>query len=89
MDSKGIVLITGLNGYLAGRVAEGVLKEGYNVRGTVRRMESGIRVQQGLYERGFEGRVEVVQVLDIAKPGAFDEAVQGIYALAYNFALLT
>lgn len=79
MDSEGIVLITGLNGYLAGRVAEGVLKEGYNVRGTIRRMESGIRVQQGLYERGYEGRVEVVQVPDIAKAGAFDEAVQGIY----------
>lgn len=79
MDSKGTVLITGLNGYLAGWVAEGALEEGYNVRGTVRRVESGARVQRTLHDLGYEkGRVEVVQVPDIAKPGAFDEVLRGI-----------
>ena len=43
--SKGIALITGLNGFVVGPTAEAVLKAGYDVRGTVRRLASGILVK--------------------------------------------
>jgi nucleoside-diphosphate-sugar epimerase len=35
-----IVLISGVNGYIAARTAEAFLKTGYHVRGTVRSMSS-------------------------------------------------
>lgn len=75
--SKGIALITGLNGYIAGPTAEAVLKAGYDVRGTVRRLASGIPIKEELERRGYGGRVEVIEVPDIRVEGAFDKAVAG------------
>jgi nucleoside-diphosphate-sugar epimerase len=85
MASKGTILITGLNGYLAGVAAEAALKEGYNVRGTVRTLEKGRTVQKALADRGYDGRVELVETPDITLAGAFDEAVKG-NQLNSNFA---
>lgn len=77
MPPKGLILITGLNGYLAGVAAELAMKEGYDVRGTVRRLETGTRVADALNQRGYSGKVEVVRVPVITETGAFDEAVKG------------
>lgn len=77
MSSKGTVLITGLNGYLAGRVAEAALKAGYSVRGTVRNLAAGAEVHNALLDLGYGSGAEVVQVADMTEPGAFDEAVLG------------
>lgn len=60
--SQGTILITGLNGYLAGRVAEAVLKAGYDVRGTVRNIVAGKKVEDALVGTGYGGKVEVVEV---------------------------
>lgn len=60
--SKGTILITGLNGYLAGRVAEAVLNAGYDVRGTVRNVAAGKKVEDVLAGAGHAGKVEVVEV---------------------------
>ncbi|KAI2621794.1 NAD(P)-binding protein [Hypoxylon sp. NC1633] len=81
MPSKGIILITGLNGYLAGRVAEAALKAGYSVRGTVRNLAAGAEVHKALLDLGYEGGAEVVQVSDMTKSGAFDKAVVGCSAI--------
>ncbi|OTA90223.1 hypothetical protein M434DRAFT_371671 [Hypoxylon sp. CO27-5] len=83
MSSKGTVLITGLNGYLAGRVAEAALKAGYSVRGTVRNLAAGAEVQKALLALGYGGGAEVVQVPDMTKPGAFDEAAIGCSAIIH------
>ncbi|KAK7978268.1 NAD-dependent epimerase/dehydratase terH [Apiospora saccharicola] len=78
------ILITGLNGYLAGRTAEAVLKAGYDVRGTVRRLATGDKVKDALAEMGYpEDRIDVVEVPDMTVPGAFDEAVKGCHAILH------
>ncbi|KAI0133230.1 NAD(P)-binding protein [Hypoxylon sp. NC0597] len=83
MSSKGTVLITGFNGYLAGRVAEAALKAGYSVRGTVRNLAAGAEVQKALLDLGYGGGAEVVQVPDMTEPGAFDEAAIGCSAIIH------
>ncbi|KAI2462780.1 NAD(P)-binding protein [Annulohypoxylon bovei var. microspora] len=83
MSSRGIILITGFNGYLAGHVAEAASKAGYSVRGTVRNLESGTEVQKALLELGYGGGAEVVQVPDMTAPGAFDKAVIGCSAIIH------
>ncbi|OTA99917.1 hypothetical protein M426DRAFT_15973 [Hypoxylon sp. CI-4A] len=83
MSSKGTILITGLNGYLAGRVAETALKAGYHVRGTVRNLTAGAEAQKALQDLGYGGGTEVVQVSDMTEPGAFDQAVIGCTAIIH------
>ncbi|KAK8129634.1 hypothetical protein PG999_002014 [Apiospora kogelbergensis] len=78
------ILITGLNGYLAGRTAEAVLKAGYDVRGTVRRLAAGNEVKDALVKMGYsEDRIEVVEVPDVTVSGAFDHAVAGCHAVLH------
>ncbi|KAH9894646.1 NAD(P)-binding protein [Xylariomycetidae sp. FL2044] len=82
-SSKGLVLITGFNGYLAGWVADAVLRAGYHVRGSVRRPESATRLLEYLSDQGYGDRVEIVQTADFSQPGAFDAAVQGCTAILH------
>lgn len=78
------ILITGLNGYLAGRTAEAVLEAGYDVRGSVRRLAAGNEVKDALVKLGYsQDRIEVVEVPDLTAPGAFDEAVAGCHAILH------
>ncbi|KAI1099597.1 NAD(P)-binding protein [Jackrogersella minutella] len=83
MSSKGMILITGFNGYLGGRVAEAALKAGYSVRGTVRNLAAGAEVQKTLLDLGYGSGAEVVQVSDMTKPGAYDEAAFGCCAIIH------
>ncbi|KAI0101560.1 hypothetical protein GGR51DRAFT_332304 [Nemania sp. FL0031] len=79
---KGTILITGLNGYLAGRTAELVLREGYRVRGTVRNKVAGQKVKVALGGLGYcADDVEVVQVADICQQDCFDAAADGCSAI--------
>ncbi|KAI0875518.1 hypothetical protein GGS24DRAFT_454964 [Hypoxylon argillaceum] len=79
---KHTILITGLNGYLAGRTAELVLRKGYRVRGTVRDTVVGQKVKVALCGLGYcSDDIDVVQVSDICQPGAFDVAADGCWAI--------
>ena len=76
------MLITGLNGYLAGRTAEAVLKAGYEVRGTVRQLTTGDSFKDALAEIGYsKDRINLVEVPDMTVLGAFNEAVKGCHAI--------
>jgi nucleoside-diphosphate-sugar epimerase len=81
MASQRLVLITGINGYIAAHTAATFLKAGYAVRGTVRartpNVESLVRTL-GQYHDG--NRLELVEVPDISVQGAFDRAVEGLFA---------
>jgi len=79
--SKGLALVTGANGFIAGRTIEAFLKAGWNVRGTVRSLKSAGPVKAALAEYG--SRAELVEVPDITTPGAFDTALQGVTAVAH------
>ena len=76
--SKGLVLLTGVNGYVAAATAKIFLDAGYSVRGTVRRLNSAKPVEDALKEYTSSGKFTVVEVPDITAEGAFDEAVKGI-----------
>jgi nucleoside-diphosphate-sugar epimerase len=72
-----LILISGVNGFIASQTAKAFLNAGYSVRGTVRSKSSAeglLRVLQHYVEAD---RLEVVEVNDITQPGAFDTAVQG------------
>lgn len=87
MASRRLVLITGINGYIAAHTAAAFLKAGYAVRGTVRASaatsESLLRTL-GQYHDG--DRLELVEVPDFGLDGAFDRAVQG--SSSYSFFIL-
>jgi nucleoside-diphosphate-sugar epimerase len=79
--SKGLVLVTGANGYIAARTVEAFLIAGYSVRGTVRSLKSATPVQEALASYG--DKLSFVAVPDITAPDAFDEAVKGVDAVAH------
>ncbi|KAJ4302531.1 hypothetical protein N0V88_002680 [Collariella sp. IMI 366227] len=81
MASKGTVLVTGANGYIAARTVEAFLNAGYSVRGTVRSLSSSSEVKGALTE--YADKLEFVEVPDITLPGAFDDAVKGVNAIAH------
>jgi nucleoside-diphosphate-sugar epimerase len=78
MNTKGTVLISGVNGYIASRTAQTLLEAGYSVRGTVRSLSSAKGLQDVLKDYVEAGKLSVVEVPDITRSGAFDEAVKGI-----------
>jgi nucleoside-diphosphate-sugar epimerase len=84
MTGKGLVLISGVNGYIASRTAETFLKAGYSVRGTVRSQRSGKALLEILSEFASTGQLELVEVPDITVEGAFDEAAKGEKLLSSN-----
>ncbi len=53
------------------------LKAGFRVRGSVRSKSSAAGLLDALRVEAEQGRLEVVEVPDIAAKGAFDEAVKG------------
>lgn len=73
-----IVLISGVNGYIASVTAKAFLEAGYFVRGTSRSKASSESLLKALHEYVEAGRLEIVEVKDITIDGAFDEAVKGI-----------
>ncbi|KAI1424377.1 hypothetical protein F5Y12DRAFT_715325 [Xylaria sp. FL1777] len=81
-SSKGTILITGFNGYLAGRTAELLLREGYRVRGTVRNLLAGEKVKTALCALGYSADdIEVVQISDICRTDSLESAADGCCAI--------
>jgi len=88
--SKGAVLITGVNGYIAAVAAKHFLDHGYPVRGTVRKQASAKDLIEGpLKEYAEAGNFTVVEVPDITVDGAFDQAVKGTSITQYIQLILT
>jgi nucleoside-diphosphate-sugar epimerase len=79
--SKGLVLVTGANGYVAARTVEAILQAGYSVRGTLRSQASAGPLKEALAAYG--DRFTTVQVPDITATGAFDEAIKGVDLVAH------
>lgn len=79
--SKGLVLVTGANGFIAARTVEALLQAGYSVRGTVRSIAKSQAIVSALSE--YADAFTLVEVKDMTVPGAFDEAVKGVSAVAH------
>ncbi|KAI0471756.1 hypothetical protein GGR56DRAFT_655396 [Xylariaceae sp. FL0804] len=81
---RSTVLITGLNGYIAGRTAQLALEQGHRVRGTVRNLDAGHKVKDFLCDMGFSAaNIEVFHVPDQTIIGAFDLAATGCTAILH------
>ncbi|KAI6765920.1 hypothetical protein HG530_006990 [Fusarium avenaceum] len=78
------ILVTGANGYTGSHVVIEVLKQGFNVRGTVRDLSYSQWLLEHPSVEPFvkQKRVELV-VADTAKPGDFDDAMKGISAVIH------
>jgi nucleoside-diphosphate-sugar epimerase len=76
--SKGLVLISGVNGYIAAVTAKHLLDAGFSVRGTVRKVASAQPLLDGpLKDYASSGKFTVVEVPDITVESAFDDVVKG------------
>ncbi|KAH8110868.1 hypothetical protein DFH11DRAFT_1880257 [Phellopilus nigrolimitatus] len=63
-------------------LVQDLLERGYSVRGTVRAESKATHVRNLFKTHG--DKLEIVEVPDITKPGAFDAAVQGVDAIAHT-----
>ncbi|PCH42478.1 NAD(P)-binding protein [Wolfiporia cocos MD-104 SS10] len=79
--TRGKVLVTGANGFVAAWVVYDLLKQSYSVRATVRSENKSTHLRNVFGSYG--DRLEIVVVEDITKEGAFDEAVQGVDAIEH------
>ncbi|KIK67016.1 hypothetical protein GYMLUDRAFT_238367 [Collybiopsis luxurians FD-317 M1] len=79
--STGKVLVTGANGFVTLWILDYLLKNGYSVRGTVRSAKKGEHLRELFKSHG--EKLEIVEVADISKDGAFDKAVEGVDAVLH------
>ena len=81
-----IVLITGINGYIASHIGLELLKRGYSVRGTSRSPSAAQRLlspEDGPFHP-YHAQYQHMVVPDITVDGAFDDAVQGVYSIIHT-----
>lgn len=75
------LLITGATGFIGFKVLLGALEEGYSVRAAVRSPEKGrfLASHPKLLALGVvPDRLSLVEVPDICRDGAYDDAIQGV-----------
>ncbi|PHH92380.1 hypothetical protein CDD83_7662 [Cordyceps sp. RAO-2017] len=72
-----LVLVTGVNGYIASHIAEQLLEHGFRVRGTVRDGYKADYMHAVFDEKYGKDAFEVQIVKDMAVDGAFDDAIKG------------
>lgn len=77
IPKESLVLVTGVNGYIASHIAEQLLEHGYRVRGTVRDAYKADYMHALFDEKYGEDAFEVQIVTDMATDGAFDEVMKG------------
>lgn len=83
-QSRPKVFITGINGFIAAQVAAAFLRAGYSVRGSYHsqnpvpsQLLDALRQETAGSNDPDASFVELVEMEDITRPGAFDKAVKG------------
>ncbi|KAK2014352.1 NAD dependent epimerase/dehydratase [Colletotrichum eremochloae] len=82
-SNKGLVLVTGANGFIGARTVEAFLLAGYPVRAVVRSQNSAADLTNALPSHTASGQLSTAIVPDITVPGAFDDAVKGVAVIAH------
>jgi nucleoside-diphosphate-sugar epimerase len=78
------VLVTGATGFVASHVTRQFLERRYKVRGTVRDLTQASWLVDDHFKSYVDsGDLELVAVPDLAVDGAFNEAVNGVSAIAH------
>jgi dihydroflavonol-4-reductase len=80
-----VVLLTGVSGFIAKHIALKLLNAGYNVRGTVRRLDRAAEIHDALapYLTEHAGQLSLVQA-DLESDAGWAEAMGGIAALVHT-----
>lgn len=78
-----IILITGINGYIASHIGLILLSRGYTVRGTSRSSSAEKQLRSGAY-KDYQSQYQHALVPDITAPAAFDEAVKGVHGIIHT-----
>lgn len=73
------VLVTGANGFIGSHIADQFLEHGFSVRGTVRAIPKNQWLVDVFQKKYGEGRFELCEVSDMSLPGAFDDAMKGMF----------
>lgn len=82
------VLVTGATGFIASHVVRQFLHRGYKVRGTVRDVaQASWLIDEHFKSYAESNSFELAVVPDLSIPGAFDEAVKGMSAVAHIAAI--
>ena len=76
--SDSLILVTGVNGLVASHIVDQLLAANYRVRGTVRDLKRSSWVTDLFERRHGPGRLELIQVSDLAAPGIWPPAVKGV-----------
>ncbi|KAL8365585.1 hypothetical protein RB595_004415 [Gaeumannomyces hyphopodioides] len=85
-----LVLVTGASSYVATSVVLEFLTNGYRVRGTVRNRAKAAYFHKGVFEKyAQDGTLELVDVPDMAVPGAYKDSVKGVAAIINLATILT
>lgn len=80
MNSTGkLILVTGVNGFIAAHAVIALLDGGYQVRGTVRSEKSAETVRKTY--SAYSDKFSVAVVPDMSVKNAFDEAVKDIHGV--------
>lgn len=77
MQKNELVLVTGVNGYIASHIANEALAKGFRVRGTVRNPSSAAWLQEHFDKSYGEGRFSLVQIASFDADGALDPFLEG------------
>lgn len=72
-----LVLVTGVNGYIASHITNELLRRNYRVRGTVRSAKKGDWIKELFHSQYGKDSFEVTVVEDMAAENAFDKAMEG------------
>jgi nucleoside-diphosphate-sugar epimerase len=72
-----LILITGINGFVASHVANEFLQRGYRIRGTARDEQKALYMGEMYHSLYGADAFEPVVVPDLNAEGALDEAVKG------------
>ncbi|RMJ20223.1 hypothetical protein CDV36_000102 [Fusarium kuroshium] len=80
---QGLVLVTGVNGFIGSHIANNLLSLGYRVRGTVRDSDKADWITEAMQERNPSGHFEVVIIPDVTAADAWSEVVQGVDGIVH------
>ncbi|KAL2673945.1 hypothetical protein Neosp_012391 [[Neocosmospora] mangrovei] len=80
---RGLVLVTGVNGFIGSHIANNLLSLSHHVRGTVRSADKATWITEAMQERNPSGHFEVAVVPDVTAPDAWGKVVQGVHGIVH------